>query len=287
LLEREPSPPQIQKSAVEVEVRLPLYRQSELLGISRASLYYRSAGPSEREIKLKHRIDEIYTAYPFYGYRRIHQHLAREGTEVNRKTVQSYMREMGLEAIYPGPNLSKRDLQHRVYPYLLRGLAITRPCQVFGTDITYIRLAHGWLYLVAVIDWYSRYVVSWELADSLEIEFVLKAVERALATGRPDIFNSDQGSHFTSQQYVQMVEAAGVKVSMDGRGRALDNVFTERLWRSLKYECVFINEFESPKQARQLIREYFDFYNNTRLHQSLAYKTPAEVHLPNRTPVTN
>lgn len=278
LLERAPSEAQKKQSEsekeVEFETRLPLSRQCELVGISRSSLYYRSVEPSEREIKLKHRIDEIYTSYPFYGYRRVHAQLCREGTSVNRKTVQSYLREMELEAIYPGPNLSRRDLAHRVYPYLLRNFVITRPGQVFGTDITYIRLSHGWLYLVAVIDWYSRYVVSWELSDTLEIEFVLKAVERALAAGQPEIFNSDQGSHFTSPQYLTLIQAAGVRVSMDGRGQALDNVFTERLWRSLKQECVYLNEFDSPKQARHFIREYFEFYNNTRPHQSLGYKTP-------------
>ena len=259
-------------------VVLPLYRQAELLSLSRSSLYYRPVGPSQREIALKNRIDEIYTQYPFYGYRRIHQQLLRDGFALNRKTVQVYMRQMGLEAIYPGPNLSKRDLHHRLYPYLLKGLAITRPYQVFGTDITYIRLKGGWLYLVAIIDWYSRYVVSWELSDTLEEEFVLKAVRRALAMGQPDIFNSDQGSHFTSPQYTELVLGAGVKVSMDGRGRALDNVFTERLWRSLKYECVYINEFESPKEARRLIAEYFEFYNNVRPHQALDYRTPAQLH---------
>lgn len=277
LLDREP---QGHKENRKGGLSLPLNRQAELLSISRASLYYKKALPSEREILLKHKIDEIYTAYPFYGYRRIHQQLEREGVSLNRKTVQSYMRQMGLEAIYPGPNLSKRDLAMRVYPYLLRGLPVTRPVQVYGTDITYIRLRQGWRYLVAVLDWYSRYVVSWELADTSEIEFVLVlcAVERALSAGRPEIFNSDQGSHYTSPRYIELVKTAGSKVSMDGRGRALDNVFTERLWRSLKYECVYLNEFESPKQARQLIGEYFEFYNNVRVHQSLAYKTPAEVH---------
>lgn len=259
-------------------LELPLMRQARLLSLSRASLYYQPVGPSERELKLKHRIDEIYTAYPFYGYRRIHAQLVSEGQAVNRKTVQVYMREMGLEAIYPGPNLSKRDHAHRVYPYLLSGLAITRPLQVFGTDITYIRLKHGWLYLIAVIDWYSRYVVSWELSDTLEIEFVLKALKAALAKGAPQILNSDQGSHFTSPQYTSLVKAAGVKVSMDGRGRALDNIFTERLWRSVKWECVYLNDFDSPKEARLSIAQYLEFYNGTRLHQALGYRTPAQVH---------
>ncbi|WJW65885.1 IS3 family transposase (plasmid) [Candidatus Chlorohelix allophototropha] len=279
-------PRSVRLSLIETQkAELSLSKQSELLGISRSSLYYRSVAPTEREIELKHRIDEIYTVYPFYGYRRIHQQLLREGKHLNRKTVQNYMREMGLEAIYPGPNLSKRDQKQRVYPYLLRNLAITRPAQVFGTDITYIKLKHGWLYLVAVIDWYSRYVVSWELSDTLEIDFVLRTTERALAKIKPEIFNSDQGSHFTSPKYTALILGAGVKLSMDGRGRALDNVFTERLWRSLKYECVYLAQFENPKEAKLGIGEYFDFYNNTRPHQALKYQTPAQVYFNTVTPV--
>jgi putative transposase len=192
--------------------------------------------------------------------------------------VQRCMGEMGLVGLIAKPNLSKRGKEHKIYPYLLSGLKISRPRQVFGTDITYIRLKSGWLYLVAVLDWHSRYIVSWELDQTLEIEFVLKAVERAVAGGGPEIFNSDQGSHFTSPKYIQLVEGAGIRVSMDGKGRAFDNIFTERLWKSIKYECVYLNEFETPKEARRVIGEYIEFYNHQRLHQSLGYRTPAQVY---------
>ena len=175
--------------------------------------------------------------------------------------------------------MSKRNQQHQIYPYLLRNLDIAYPDQVWGIDITYIRLKRGWMYLVAIIDWYSRYVVSWELDQTLELPFVLAAVERALAHRKPEILNSDQGSQFTSPQYIQLLKNAGVQVSMDGKGRAIDNIFTERLWRSLKYEEVYLNEYNSPREARQGIKRYLDFYNNCRLHQSLDYQTPAEVYL--------
>jgi putative transposase len=192
--------------------------------------------------------------------------------------VQRCMAEMGLAGLIAKPNLSRRGKEHKVYPYLLSGLKITRPGQVFGTDITYIRLKSGWLYLVVVLDWHSRYVVSWELDQTLQIEFVLKAVERALALGRPEIFNSDQGSHFTSPKYIQLVEGAGSRVSMDGKGRVFDNIFTERLWKTIKYECVYLQEFETPREARKVIGEYIEFYNTRRLHKSLGYRTPAQVH---------
>jgi putative transposase len=251
--------------------------QTELLGLNRTSLYYKPKGPSPKEIQLKHRIDQIYTDYPFYGSRRITALLNQEGFGVNRKTVQRCMREMGLAAIYPGPNLSKRNLQHRVYPYLLKGLPIQSPNYVWGIDITYIRLQRGWMYLVAILDWYSRYVVSWELDQSLEIDFVLQAVKRALAQSKPIILNSDQGSHFTSQLYIDLLKDAGIKISMDSKGRALDNIFTERLWRSLKYEEVYLKEYSNPKDARRGIGQYLDFYNHKRLHQSLNYQTPATL----------
>jgi putative transposase len=255
------------------------------LGLNRTGLYYKPKEPSERELALKRRIDEIYTATPFYGSRKIKEQLRREGWQVNRKLVQRLMREMGLEAICPKPNLSKRGegSEHRIYPYVLRRYVVARPGQLYGIDITYIRLEHGWLYLVAIIDWRvptggCRYIVAWELDQTLEIEFVLKAVGRALEAGRPEIINSDQGSHFTSRKYLALLEGAGVKVSMDGKGRAFDNIFTERLWRTLKYECVYLDEFESPKEARAVLCEYIDFYNNRRLHAALDYRTPAEVH---------
>lgn len=229
-------------------------------------------------MRLKHRIDELYTRYPFFGSRRIEAQLRREGESVNRKRVQRYMREMGIEGIAPGPNLSKRNQAHKVYPYLLKGLVINRCNQVWGIDITYIRLLAGWLYLVAILDWHSRFVVSWELSDTLEMAFVLSAVREAFRGSVPEIFNSDQGSHFTSPVYIDMLKEAGTEISMDGKGRALDNIFTERLWRTVKYEEVYLNEYGSPREAEQGLRRYFEFYNQRRLHQALNYQTPAEVY---------
>jgi putative transposase len=257
---------------------LPLSVQAQLLSVSRSSLYYRPALPSAEEIALKHRIDAIFTASPFYGSRRITATLRREGVVVNRKAVQRHMREMGLEAIGPGPDGSKRQPGQQIYPYLLRSLSITRPNQVWGIDITYIRLRHGWMYLVAMLDWYSRYVVSWELDQTLEIDFVLAAVQRALLVARPGIVNSDQGSHFTSGQYLSLIQEAGAQISMDGKGRALDNVFTERLWRTVKYENVYLQDYSCPREAHAGIGAYLEFYNQRRPHQSLDYRTPAEVY---------
>ena len=228
---------------------------------------------------IKHRIDEIYTKYPFYGSRRITVTLQKESVVINRKAVQRHMREMGIAGICPGPNLSKRSLEHRVYPYLLGGLNIGYPNHVWGVDITYVRLQGGWMYLVAILDWFSRYVVSWELDQTLEMPFVLNAVERALAQGKPEIWNSDQGSHFTSPQYIERLLEAEVRISMDGKGRAIDNVFTERLWRSIKYEEVYLKEYTSPREARQGIGSYLQFYNHERPHQSLGYQTPAQLYL--------
>ena len=248
------------------------------MGLNRSGLYYQPLAPSAEEVALKHRIDELYTLRPFYGSRRITATLQREGWRLNRKAVQRHMREMGIQGIHPGPNLSKRRSDHQVYPYLLRGLAITEPNQVWGIDITYIRLAKGWLYLVAVLDWFSRYVVSWELDDSLELGFVLSAVAKAFTQAKPDILNSDQGSQFTSPAYLELLRSANVRVSMDGKGRASDNVFTERLWRSLKYEEVYLHDYQSPRKARTGIARYLDFYNHERLHQALDYQTPAELY---------
>lgn len=257
---------------------LSLKVQAELLDLNRSGLYYQPVPPSTEEVAIKHRIDEIYTQYPFYGSRRITVTLNKEQAAINRKAVQRHMREMGIAGICPGPNLSKRRLEHRIYPYLLRDVTSSYPNHVWGVDITYIRLRRGWMYLVAVLDWFSRYVVSWELDQSLEMTFVLAAVEQALSSGRPVIWNSDQGSHFTSPQYIQMLEGAGVQISMDGKGRALDNIFTERLWRTIKYEDVYLKDYGSPREARQGLRKYLEFYNNERPHQSLDYRTPAEVY---------
>jgi putative transposase len=257
---------------------LPLSTQADFLCLNRTGLYYEPKPISQEELAVKRKIDEIYTMYPFYGSRRIAATMCREGVIINRKAVQRNMREMGIEAVYPGPNLSKRNHADAVFPYLLRNLTLTGPNQVWGTDITYIRLQQGWMYLAAIMDWHSRYVLAWELRDSLEISFVLAAVQQALGQTRPQILNSDQGSQFTSPQYIELVQAAGVRISMDGKGRATDNIFTERLWRSLKYEEVYLREYTSPRQARQGIAAYLDFYNHRRVHQSLDYQTPAEVH---------
>jgi putative transposase len=261
---------------------LPLAVQAELLGLSRSSLYYQPVGPSAREIAIKHRIDEIYTAHPIYGSRRMTAVLGREGWSISRPTVQGYMRSMGIAGIAPGPNTSQPSPEHKVYPYLLRNLDICLPNQVWGIDITYIRLRAGWMYLVAILDWFSRFVVAWELDQTLRSAFVLNAVDCALSIAHPNIWNSDQGSHFTSPQYTRKLLDAQVQISMDGRGRAMDNVLTERLWRSLKYEEVYLNDYANPREARQGIGHYLDFYNYERPHQSLGYFTPAQVYAQTR-----
>jgi putative transposase len=256
---------------------LPVSTQADLLSLNRSSLYYQPVPPSPEEVWIKRRIDELYTAWPFYGSRKITVELNKEMT-INRKAVQRHMREMGLSAICPGPNVSKRRADHAIFPYLLRNLPAARPNHVWGIDITYIRLQGGWLYLVAVLDWYSRYVVSWELDQTLEMPFVLDTVDRALAQATPLIWNSDQGSHFTSPQYIDRLQQAQVQISMDGKGRALDNIFTERLWRTVKYEEVYLHDYAHPREARQLLMQYFDFYNYRRVHQALGYLTPAQVY---------
>ena len=272
-------PPAVRRTLVErANPELPLSTQARLLLVSRSSLYYRPAPPRASEIALKHRIDAIFTECPFYGSRRITAALRREGMLINRKAVQRHMREMGLEAIGPGPGGTTQQPGQQIYPYLLRDLEITRPNQVWGIDITSIRLQHGWMYLVAMLDWYSRYVVSWEVDQTLEIDFVLAAVQRALRMARPGIVNSDQESHFTSGQYLSLIQEAGAQISMDGKGRALDNVFTERLWRTVKYENVYLQEYSCPREAHAGIGAYLEFYNQRRPHQSLEYRTPAEVY---------
>jgi putative transposase len=263
---------------------LPISVQAELLGVSRSSLYYQPVAPSAEEIRLKHRIDELYTAQPFYGSRRITAQLRREAFVVNRKAVQRHMREMGLVAIGPTPNLSRPNAAHRIYPYLLGDVTAAYPNHVWGIDITYIRLLKGWMYLVAILDWFSRYVVAWALDSTLELDFVLEAGDRALAQARPVIWNSDQGSQFTSPRYLDRLLAHEVQISMDGKGRAIDNVFTERLWRSVKYEEVYLTEYDSPRACHRGLAAYFDFYNQRRLHQALAYRTPAEVYFAPSSP---
>lgn len=264
---------------LEFEVsELSLREQADLLSISRSSLYYQPQPPSAEEVAIKHRIDELYTRWPFYGSRRITAALKQENILVSRPTVQHYMREMGIWGIAPGPNTSKPSPEHKIYPYLLRHVTASYPNHIWGTDITYVRLHGGWMYLVAVIDWFSRFVVAWEIDQTLELPFVLTAVDRALSQAIPTIWNSDQGSHFTSPQYLDRLLAAKVLISMDGRGRAADNIFTERLWRSVKYEEVYLNDYASPREARIGLTRYFHFYNFERLHQALDYQTPAAVY---------
>ena len=219
---------------------------------------------------------------PFFGSRKIPEALRRESYTIGREKVQSLMRRMGLVAIYPKPNLSKKHPEHKTYPYLLTNIDIVRPNQVWSTDITYIRLKQGFLYLAAIIDWFSRYVLSWRLSNSLEVSFCIEALEEALKNGSPDIFNTDQGSQFTGNDWTGVLLSNGIKISMDGRGRAFDNIFTERLWRSVKYEEVYIKGYQVYDDAGDGLGNYFPFYNNRRYHQSLGYKTPYEVHYGKR-----
>lgn len=258
--------------------QLSVRTQAALLGVPRSGLYYRPVAASSEEVRIKHRLDELYTAHPFYGSRRLAAQLRQEGLVVNRKAVQRHMREMGIAGIAPGPTTSTPAPEHRIYPYLLRGVRASAPNHIWGVDITYIRMDGAWLYLVAILDWYSRYIVSWELDQTLELPFVLRAAQRALRHATPEIWNSDQGSQFTSPQYLALLEGAQVQISMDGRGRALDNIFTERLWRTIKYEEVYLHGYETPRAARRSLSAYIAFYNGERLHQALEYQTPAAVY---------
>lgn len=253
-------------------------RQCELLGLSRSSLYYRSRGVDERDLWMMHLLDEQYTRTPFYGSRRMTAWLRSIGYQVNRKKVLRFMKELGIEAVYPKPRLSVAGKEHKIYPYLLRGMIISRANQVWCADITYIRLRRGFIYLVAIMDWFSRYVLAWEVSISLEAEFCVWALARALEGGKPEIFNSDQGVQFTSELFVKVLEQNQILVSMDGRGRVLDNIFVERLWRAVKYEEVYLHEYENVREGVEGLRRYFDFYNHQRFHQALGYKTPAEVY---------
>jgi len=223
-------------------------------------------------------LDEQYTRTPFYGIRRMTEWLKRRKEKVNKKRIGRLLRLMGLEAIYPKPHLSEKAPGHRIYPYLLRRVPIVRVDQVWSTDITYIRLAQGFVYLVAIVDWFSRYVLSWSISVTLDVSFCLAALEEALMRGRPEIFNSDQGSQFTSTEFTGCLEKAGVQISMDGRGRALDNIFVERLWRSVKYEEVYLHDYTVVPNAVDGLKRYFQFYNQERPHQSLDYQTPEEVY---------
>lgn len=257
---------------------MSIRRQCELLGCNRSSYYYRKAEESSENLELMKKLDAYYLDYPFYGSRRMTECLRREGYEVNRKRVQRLMRVMGLEPIYPKPKTSERNPEHRIYPYLLRGVLIERPNQVWSSDITYVPMGGGFMYLVAIIDWYSRYVLSWNISNTMDSDFCIDALEVALNQGKPEIFNTDQGAQFTCHNHTNYLEESGVSISMDGRGRALDNVFVERLWRSVKYEDIFIRDYQDGWELFQGLEKYFSFYNSQRPHQSLEYKTPKEVH---------
>jgi len=254
-------------------------RQCDLLGVNRAGLYYQSAGESEENLMLMRLIDEQYTRRPIYGSRRLVAWLRGQGHGVNRKRVARLMELMGIQAIYPKPRLSQPGEGHKIYPYLLEGVEVTRANQVWSTDITYIRMDGGFVYLVAVMDWFSRFVLSWALSVTMEVGFCMEALQRAFRRGRPEIFNSDQGSQFTSDQFTGALQARGIAVSMDGRGRCFDNIFIERLWRSLKYEEVYLRDYTLVPEARAGIGNWFQFYNHERLHQSLGYRTPAGLYL--------
>jgi putative transposase len=258
---------------------ISISRQCEILGVSRSTFYYKPVKKDDGDIKIMNLIDEIYTQYPFYGRRRITAYLCKvKGMKINIKKVDRLMNLMGLQAIYPKKNLSIPNLAHKKYPYLLSGMDITEVNHVWSTDITYIRLGKSFIYLCAVIDWHSRYILSWKLSNTLDTSFCLDALEEALKHGRPKIFNTDQGSQFTSNEFTNRLLLEGIQISMDGRGRALDNIFVERFWRSLKYENIYPNSYETFVDARIGITEYFRFYNNDRLHQSLDYNTPASAH---------
>ena len=263
--------------------KIPVYRQCELLDLNRSSLYYKSQRDTTYNEHLMRIIDEQYVETPFYGIDRMTAQLRRQGYCVNAKRIRRLMRQMGLEAVYPRPKrcLSIPCRQHKIYPYLLDGVDVTRVDQVWSADITYVRMFSGWVYLVAVMDWFSRYVLSWEVSITMEDDFCVAALRRAFAGGRwPEIFNTDQGSQFTSGEFTGVLIEHGVKISMDGKGRAFDNIFSERLWRSVKVEEVYMRDYQTVAEANYYLGRYFEFYNNWRLHQALGYATPAEVYRP-------
>lgn len=257
-------------------------QRCELLGLNRSSYYYEPQPEDEYNRLLMNLIDEEYTKHPFYGSPKLWACLKRMGHDINIKRIKRLMRIMGIHAIYPTMNTSKPAIGHKIFPYLLSGVEIARPNQVWSIDITYMRMAYGFMYLVAIIDWFSRYVLSWKLSNTMDKAFCLEALLEALRSGHPDIFNSDQGSQFTSDDFTGILLARDIQISMDGKGRALDNIFVERLWRSVKYEDIYLKNYEAPRDAHKGLDGYFYFYNNERPHQSLNYQTPSEVHFPQK-----
>ena len=263
---------------IDPEHALPISRQAVELEISRSTIYYRPRPVSAADLFLMRRIDELHLSYPFAGSRMLRDMLSQQGLEVGRRHVRTLMRRMGIETLYRRPNTSKPAPGHKIYPYLLRSLAVTRPNQVWATDITYIPMARGFVYLAAIVDWFSRRVLAWRLSNTMDASFCIEALEEAMEKhGRPEIFNSDQGSQFTSEAFTGRLKKEGIQISMDGKGRWADNVFVERLWRSLKYEHVYLHAYESVAEARMKIGRYFDFYNSQRPHSSLEAQTPDQV----------
>ncbi len=257
---------------------LSIRRQCELLGLSRSSFYQRKATESALNLELMRLMDEAYTRHPFMGRPRLTHYLKSLGYRVNEKRVLRLMRLMDLRAVYPAPRTSRASKEHRVYPYLLRDMEITRPNQVWSADITYIPMHKGFMYLMAILDWHSRYVIAYRLSNSLDNRFCLEALDQALATAAPSIFNTDQGRQFTARNFTERLEATGARISMDGRGRVFDNIFIERLWRTVKYEDIYLNVYDTVPELIEGLKRYFSFYNNERQHQSLGYLAPAKVH---------
>lgn len=276
---------EVKKQMIEHISSLSVIRQCELLELNRSSYYYHSARSlKEQDYNIMRRIDEIFTEHPYYGTRRMSYVLKSQGMDVGRRMVRKYYEILAIKTVYPKPNLSRRNQAHKVYPYLLRELEVIRTNQVYCSDITYIRLKQGFVYLVAVMDWYSRYILSWRLSINLENDFCVEALNEAiLLYGKPEIFNSDQGVQFTSKDFTKRLIEDRIAISMDGKGRALDNVFIERFWRSLKQEKIYRYDLETVRQAKAAIGEYIDFYNNQRPHQGLEYKSPASVYFCEKT----
>lgn len=261
--------------------QISIARQCELLGLSRAAYYYQSRPVNEYDLQVMRLIDEEYTRHPFYGSRRLSHWLKKQNHPVGRDKVRGLMKRMRLEAIYPRKRLSQKNKEHQIHPYLLRHLEIEHPDQVWCSDITYIRLKRSFAYLVVVMDWYSRYVLSWELSLSLESDFCVNALQKALVISKPEIFNSDQGSQYTSTDMTDVLKTADIKISMDGKGRVFDNIMIERLWRTVKYEEVYLHDYENPDVAHEGLEKYFEFYNQERRHSTLGQKTPSEVYWGN------
>jgi putative transposase len=277
------TPVSIKRTKVETRpAGMSILRQCELLELARSTFYYQPLGENAYNLMLMRLIDEQFTKRPFYGIPRMTAWLRATGHLVNEKRIRRLMRRMGLETIYPKPRLSVNGTDHKIYPYLLKGVKIDHPDQAWSTDITYVRLAHGFVFLVAILDWYSRYVLSWELSTTLDKGFCLEALRRALRISRPEIFNTDQGAQFTSVDFTKLLLAKGIQVSMDGRGRVFDNIFVERLWRSVKYEEVYLHDYETVPNARGNLGLYFQFYNEERLHETLEYRTPHEIYFGTR-----